>query len=103
MNLYKKTVAGSLVVATVLLSGSLLSGSVLLQPKLGGNPAERLAALDAAGARAGLSAGAFVLAQLPFLIGRSVPHAVADRPRVLGRRACRGAAACAGLRLTANC
>ena len=42
--------------------------SVLLQPEFTADPAERLAAIDAAGASATVSALLFALSQLPFLV-----------------------------------
>ncbi|MGZ4444853.1 MAG: hypothetical protein ACXVXC_16955 [Nocardioidaceae bacterium] len=47
----------------------LLAASVALQPALSGGAATMLAAIAAAGPRAAVSAGAFALAQLPFIVG----------------------------------
>jgi hypothetical protein len=55
--------------ATCLVVTALLSVvSVLLQPEFSADPAERLAAIDAAGAPATVSLLAFTLSQLPFMI-----------------------------------
>ena len=50
-------------------SAVLLAGSAVTQPQLTGGPAEKLAAIASAGARADLSAVLFAVAQLPFLLG----------------------------------
>lgn len=61
---FRRDVAAASFVVTALLS--LLS--VALQPDFPSDHAARLAALDAAGARGAISAVAFLLAQLPFLV-----------------------------------
>lgn len=77
---YRRDVAALGLMATALLS----VGSVLLQPDLAGSPAQRLAAIDAAGARGQVSAAAFVLAQLPAIAGLlGVAHLLRERaPRL---------------------
>jgi hypothetical protein len=63
------TTPARLVAATSLVATALLSVvSVLLQPEFTADPAERLAAIDAAGTPGTVSLLAFVLAQLPFLV-----------------------------------
>jgi len=63
------TTPARLFAATCLVATALLSVvSVLLQPEFSADPAERLAAIDAAGASGAISLVAFVLAQLPFMI-----------------------------------
>jgi hypothetical protein len=59
-----RTAAAGLVV-----SAGLLAVSVLTQPDLTGGAAGKLAAIDAAGGRAVLSAVLFATAQLPFVLG----------------------------------
>ena len=55
--------------ATCLVVTALLSAiSVLAQPEFSADPAERLAAIDAAGSSGVVSLLAFVLAQLPFMV-----------------------------------
>lgn len=66
--------AGSLVVTAVL---SLVS--VLLQPEFTADPVGLLAGIDEAGGRATISALAFGLAQLPFLVGAVAVAALAHR------------------------
>lgn len=57
---------------------------VALQPPMGGDPAAQLAAIDAAGATAGISALAFVVSQLPFIVAvLGIAHLIRDRAPVL--------------------
>ena len=79
-NLSRKAAAAAAVTAAVL-----FSGSALLQPQLGGDASARLTAIDAAGLRSGLSAGAFTLAQLPFIVTvLGLGHLLRDRSSRLG-------------------
>ena len=67
--------------ATCLVATALLSVvSMLLQPEFSADPAERLAAIDAAGASGAISLLTFVLAQLPFMVA-VVAIAMLARPR----------------------
>jgi len=59
--------------ATCLVVTALLSAiSVLTQPEFSADPAERLAAMDAAGSTGAVSLLTFVLAQLPFMVAAVV-------------------------------
>jgi hypothetical protein len=63
------TTPARLFAATCLVVTALLSAlSVLSQPEFSADPAERLAAIDAAGASGVVSLLTFVLAQLPFMV-----------------------------------
>lgn len=72
--------------------------SVVLQPAFPDGFEQRLAAIDATGARAGVSAGAFVLAQLPFIVAvLGVAHLLRRRsPRLSTTAACLGVAGAFG-------
>lgn len=71
--------AGSLV-TTALLSAI----SVAFQPEFGSTAADRLAAIDEAGARGAVSSFAFVLAQLPFIAAvLGLGHLLRDRAPAL--------------------
>ena len=74
------TTPARLFAATCLVVTALLSVvSVLLQPEFSADPAERLAAIDAAGASGVVSLLTFVLAQLPFMVA-AVAIALLARP-----------------------
>src|SRR5688500_8469621 len=63
------TTPARLFAATCLVATALLSVvSLLLQPEFSADPAERLAAIDAAGTQGVISLLTFALAQLPFMI-----------------------------------
>ena len=63
------TTPARLFAATCLVATALLSViSMLSQPEFSADPAERLAAIDAAGASGAISLLTFVLAQLPFMV-----------------------------------
>lgn len=77
---YRRIVTAGALVATALLTAL----SVALQPDFGDTTDQRLALLDAAGDSALISAAAFVLAQLPFLVAvLGLGHLLRDRaPRL---------------------
>jgi hypothetical protein len=73
---YRRIVAAAALVAAPVLSAV----SVSLQPELSGSATARLAAIDAAGPAAAVSAAFFVLAQLPTLVALlAVGHLLRDR------------------------
>jgi len=75
------TTPARLFAATCLVVTALLSAiSVLTQPEFSADPAERLAAMDAAGASGVVSLLTFVVAQLPFMVA-AVAIAVMARGR----------------------
>ena len=75
------TTPARLFAATCLVVTALLSAiSVLTQPEFSADPADRLAAMDAAGAAGVVSLLTFVLAQLPFMVA-AVAIAVMARGR----------------------
>lgn len=77
---YRRNATATGLVATAALSFV----SVMLQPAFSGDVEQRLASIDAAGARGALSAAAFVLAQLPFVVAvLGVAHLLRERsPRL---------------------
>lgn len=77
---YRRRAAAFCLVTTALLSAV----SVALAPEYPGGSAERLAAISAGGNAARLSAIAFTLSQLPFIVAvAGIAHLLADRAPVL--------------------